>query len=265
MKTTINNNLIPFEVKLEGKLPDGKDISPETLSLEKFTLLFGRFRKLVELSLEDDKETLKAVNFRYEKGSAIAVSDIPARAHQIIVEEVRQIEAGHPINFSSPGVAHALLELKELATDMGDAAKITIGTKNEAYIEITKDTQFKQLKNIIVETEEIVYGKLFSVGGKNPNVHLSLGESGDNLIVRVSETQARELAKDLYGEMGAKIAMKQNLLTRERTEARYVDRIPYSQTLDEEKFAQDMEVGTKVWAGIDPVEWTREQRGSIHD
>lgn len=254
-------NYKPFQIKLDGTLPGGKKITPETLSIEKFGQVFHRFRKLVEVALEKDREALEQVNFQYKKGSAYFVSDLPANAHQVIQEEVRQIEAGHPINLSVSEIANSLVELKKFVTDMGDDVKVTVGSEDENYIEITKDTKFEQLKDVVVDTESIVYGKLYSVGGKTPNIHLYFGDHDGKIIIDVTEGQAKELANSLYNEIGVKVAVKQNMLTREISSAQYKDRLPFSRVLDEEKFARDKERGTRIWAGIDPVAWEQEQRG----
>lgn len=251
----------PFELKLEGKLDNDLQISPETLGIEKFSQIFQRFKKLVELSLsvQDKRSILEQVNFRYEHGSAILVSDIPQEAHIAIQAEVREIEAGHPINPAGAGIAAILLDLKNFTQELGGSAKITIGTEGESYLQLSEETEFEQLKNIFVSTELIVYGKLFSVGGKHPNIHVATDDYG-TLIIEVSEQQATELAKYLYQDIGLQISAEQNLLTYEIFSPSFQNTMPYSRDLNEEGFKRDKELGTRIWAGIDPVAWVREQR-----
>lgn len=251
----------PLKVELEGTLANGKKITPETLGIEKFARLFQTFRKLISASMADNSELLKHVNFQYKKGSAVLQSDVPADAHRIVTQEVRQIEAGHPINHAFSGIAKTLLELRDMARDIGQGAKITIGGKGEDYIEITENSQFEQLKNTIVETESVVYGKLYSVGGKVPNIHLSPLAGGENIVINVSEEEAKELANSLYDVLGVRVNIRQDILTREIFGAEYIGRIPFTRKLDEEKFSRDKAVGRVVWAGIDPVAWEKEQRG----
>jgi len=251
----------PFIIRVEGTLANGKEISPETLSIEKFALLFQRFRRLVEVSLAENKEQLKEVNFRYERGSAACISDLPRAALRTIQTEVREAVKDHPAVLIQPGIATSLIELKQFVTELGGRTHIILGSREESYAVITRETPLEQLRDKLVETETIVYGKLFAVGGKAPNFHLTLTKSGETRVIVVTEAQAKELANDLYSEIGVKVALRQSLLTREVVSAKFLEKLPFSRTLDEAKFKRDKKIGTKVWAGIGPVAWEREQRG----
>ena len=282
----------PFIIRVEGTLANGKEISPETLSIEKFALLFQRFRRLVEVSLAENKEQLKEVNFRYERGSAACISDLPRAALRTIQTEVREAVKDHPAVLIQPGIATSLIELKQFVTELGGRTHIILGSREESYAVITRETPLEQLRDKLVETETIVYGKLFAVGGKAPNFHLTLTKSGETRVIVVTEkeskaqllkgyfsgdgsifaaergkfmieacTISKELANDLYSEIGVKVALRQSLLTREVVSAKFLEKLPFSRTLDEAKFKRDKKIGTKVWAGIGPVAWEREQRG----
>lgn len=255
-----------FKLKLEGTLEDKTRISPETLGIEKFAQVFAKFKKLVENSITEDKRTtIDKVNFRYEEGSAVLMSDLPLQAHDSIQAEVRYIEEGHPISLTTSKITASILELKQIVDGFGEDAVLTIGSgaiddpEGESYMELTPQTEFEQFQNVIVETELIAYGKLYSVGGKNPNIHLSTDDMG-TLIISVNEMEARELAEYLYQEIGIRLAVEQNLLTHEILSPVYKGRLAYSAFLDEEKFKKDKEVGTYIWKDVDSVAWVRELR-----
>lgn len=249
-----------FRLKLEGNLEPGVRISPQTLGIARFARLFDKFKKLIESSLEQSPDlSLDKINFRYEHGSAVLMSDIPQQAHTAIQAEVRMIEDGHPINVAASRIAAAIFDIKHEADTLGPATRISLGTEHETYIELTPETTFQQLREVIVDTELIVYGKLFAVGGKRPNVHLA-SETLGTLIVSVNEMEAKELAERLYEEVGMRITAKQNILTREVLGPVYKGTMPYSRVLNEEKFRADKELGTRVWAGVDAVAWVRELR-----
>lgn len=253
-----------FKITVKGKMTDGRPILPTTLGIHKFAQIFERFQRLVETSLQasDNKKKIEQVTFEYLEGSAdFSANNLPLGAHQVIAQEVRQITDGHPASIALADIGKALVDFKKIATDIGSNTKITIGTEDENYIEITKDTVLDQLKETFTVTENIVYGRLYAVGGKDPNIHLSKGDDGTTMIVNLNEGEAKGLANSLYAEVGINISAKQSNLTGELIAAKYIKRIPYSRVLDEEKLKRDIEQGTKVWAGIDPVEYEKEQRG----
>lgn len=246
-----------FAVKLEGVLPNGEKITPETLTIDKFALLFEKFRKLISAAI-DDTEEKSPINFKYEEGSAIFVSDIPISSHKIIQEEIREIEAGHPLNTNASEISRILLDFKKISQDIGQKAEITLGDGKRPYIKIDAKTEFKQLKETIVGSEKIFYGKLIAVGGKEPNIHLS--KEGGNLVIDVTEIEARELGQDLYMEIGIKAFFKQNLLSGQIEFAKYLSKIPYNRVLDEEKLKRDRQKGKEAWKNIDAVDWEKTER-----
>lgn len=253
----------PFKLKLNGSFDNGIKINPETLPLEKFEQILDRFHKIVRFALKSDKELMSKVNFRYEKGSAAFISDLPMRVHETIQQEVRSIEDGNPLRFNEENIGAPLSDLIRLVGSVSDNATISLGDENTNYIEINKETKLEQLKDTVVEAETIVYGKIFSVGGKNPNIHLTLLEDEKStFIIDVDVTQARDLANYLYEEKGFKVLAKYNLLLNRITSATFIELMPFSRVLDEEKLKKDIELGTEVWKGVDAVKWEKEQRGS---
>lgn len=260
MKKSDRQDLRPLRVTIEGTL-DGKKITPDTLGLEKFGQVFNQFNKLVEVSISRDRHILSEISFRFEEGSAILVSDLPQTSHQLILDKVEEIKKGHPINIVESKVAASIYELKELADSFDDGAVLTIGDNNTDYITLSKRMPLEQFKEKFVDTETVIYGKLFAVGGKNPNIHISPAGEGDTIIIDVDEKQAKELAGNLYDDIGVLAMVKKSTLTGKIAVASFLRLIPYSRVLDEGKFKKDKKIGTKVWANIDPVKWENEQRG----
>lgn len=250
---------VSLSVKIDGVLSDGKKIEPETLNITKFQKIFEKFSKLIQATLGEDKGLLDDVNFRYVKGSAVFTSDVPMVTHEAIQAEVRELNSDHPINRYLSPVSSAILDIQELSAYFGEKTNIILGTEDRDYIILNRDSKFECLENSVVETEMIVYGRLYNVGGKDPNIHIAT-DLDENIKIDVSETDAIKLASELYSIVGLRIQVKQDLISQKIISASFLERIPYSNELNEEDFKKDKVVGTVVWAGIDPVVWEKQMR-----
>lgn len=84
---------------------------------------------------------------------------------------------------------------------------------SELLAEIPKGTILTG-QSIEIKEKTTVYGYIFSIGGKEPNVHIEMA-NGRNLICSVSKDQAISLAGRLYSWIGFKGKAKFNIRTKE--------------------------------------------------
>ena len=79
-------------------------------------------------------------------------------------------------------------------------AQISEGLENKTVLaEITADTQI--ITGSLVTGKTTVYGRIFLVGGKDPNIHIET-PSGEKMICKVNMQQAKLLANKLYSWVG---------------------------------------------------------------
>ena len=86
-----------------------------------------------------------------------------------------------------------------------------------------------------VSVEKYLTGRVFDIGGKqNPNVHVILSDSGNDLVVQATEQQlGGERENQLYKEVTLHVQAEQHLRTKALRNIRLIEFLPQTADVDE--------------------------------
>lgn len=115
-----------------------------------------------------------------------------------------------------------------------------------------------------VESERVVRGIIFDMGGKaSPNVHIAL-DDGTTLQVAADKTGLEQLEKNLlYKSAMLRVRASYNVVTREYRNAVLIDFINYEPRYSDAERSRLIENGTRAWKDVDDAtRWVEELRGN---
>lgn len=116
-----------------------------------------------------------------------------------------------------------------------------------------------------VESERVVRGVIFDMGGKNsPNVHIVL-DDGTMLQVAADKMRLEQLEKNLlYKPALLRVRTSYNVVTREYKDATLIEFIDYEPRYSDAERSRLIENGTRAWKDVDDAtRWVEELRGNV--
>lgn len=241
----------------------GQPLSPSNMSLP----LLGEFAEQVAAFLRGsgraDISEIKAV---IKQGSfAIEVEDTTATLTDAFEDYEWAAKKGN-LNNVDP-VRARIIELWQYAAKRNNDRQYELfsgDNRLDSVLVISSDTDYKTKKDVWVDVELYLYGRIFDLGGKSrPNVHLEL-EGGKTIKVG---SDAAILTGDrenrLYKRQLVRIKAKQNIETKELRDETLLSFEHYKPEYDEEAFMGIVKKARLAWRSVEnATAWVEELRGS---
>jgi hypothetical protein len=136
---------------------------------------------------------------------------------------------------------------------------------NRHEIRISNTSQFQHAgENSWVSVEKHLTGKVIDLGGKSPNVHLILTDTGETVCVDATEQQlAAEKENHAYKNVTLRVQGEQHLRTKELRNLRLIQFSPQTTEVDEQSLASLWQKGREAWKEVKSAAgWVESLRGN---
>lgn len=131
-------------------------------------------------------------------------------------------------------------------------------------IRISKETEFVEKRDVWVEEESYLYGRVFDMGGKTkPNVHIEL-ETGNAIKIGADESELiNDTINRLYKDQLVRVRVKRNIETNQIKDERLVSFEYYNPVFNEEDFEKIIRKARLAWKSVkNPTKWVEQLRGN---
>ena len=99
---------------------------------------------------------------------------------------------------------------------------------NSLGIDVAYEPTIFDIEDVIIEERRTIYGKMNNIGGKTPNFHLEDHTGKEFVVGGISESDASDLAKRLYRNIGVVVDCKIHTLSMEiDSHCKYIQLLPY--------------------------------------
>ena len=139
------------------------------------------------------------------------------------------------------------------------------GGLTHGVIRISNTTQFQHAgENSWVSVEKYLTGKVIDLGGKSPNVHLILTDTGETVCVDATEQQlAAEKENHAYKNVTLRVQGEQHLRTKELRKLKLLEFSPQATEVDEQSLVSLWQKGREAWKGVQSAAgWVESLRGN---
>lgn len=139
------------------------------------------------------------------------------------------------------------------------------GGVNHQSIQISNTSLFQHAgENSWVGVEKYLAGKVIDLGGKSPNVHLILADTGETVCVDATEQQlAAEKENHAYKNVTLRVQGEQHLRTKEFRKLRLIEFSPQTTEVDEQSLASLWQKGREAWKEVQSAAgWVESLRGN---
>lgn len=136
---------------------------------------------------------------------------------------------------------------------------------NRHEIRISNTSQFQHAgENSWVSVEKHLTGKVIDLGGKSPNVHLILTDTGETVCVDATEQQlAAEKENHAYKNVTLRVQGEQHLRTKKLRNLRLIQFSPQTTEVDEQSLASLWQKGREAWKEVKSAAgWVESLRGN---
>jgi hypothetical protein len=255
--------LVPLEFSLDDRVDD-QPLTPETVDLP---TLRG-FLEEVETLVKGDvlSETLAQSRVRIEEGSLKVVALVSSLLAANVKADIAKLKETGDLDAIQPKRAQ-IIERWQTRARRSPYRRYAIGdTEHDHQVRIEDTTTFQhRSENAWVAVEKYLTGKVVDAGGKqNPNVHLVLADSGDDVLVQATEQQlGEEKDNQLYKEVTLRVQAEQHLRTKALRNIRLIQFLPRGTEVDEQALGSLWEKGREAWKDVkSPKDWVDNLRGN---
>lgn len=243
----------------------GEDLSPSNLTLP----LLGEFIEQVTTFLRGSgRPDLGEVRTSIKKGSLAVVAENPTGILDDAFKDYEWAQQNDSLDLLDPVRARVIEQWQtEARNNENRIYELFFGeTKQEItpVFTISSDTDYKAKKEVWVDVELYLYGKIYDLGGKSkPNVHIEL-ENGRSIKIG---THASMLTGDkenrLYKEQLVRIKAKRNIDTHELKDEQLISFEHYNPVFNEDEFEKIAKKAKVAWQSVkNATEWVENLRGS---
>lgn len=227
----------------------GNDVSPSEVKPHEIAELLIGFEKAL---LSDIKERHPEIDtnellfsFNQIKDESLGLEFIPKLARDVIVSTFTIISTSFETGDFSTISNDTINQLKTF-TKFTKRYKCNgeLKLNGEKLSSFTPNTEIPYNKNPLVKGDIKVFGRVIDSGGDNPNVHLKISDE-QTLIFYTSETNAKQLAHNLYEKVSLIGTAKWDSVTYEIKEFKLKEILDYNpgQTLNAIKELKNLTSG----------------------
>lgn len=241
-----------FTLTLRGTTPDGRTITPGTISVGLLASFTENFRNLIQ----DD-----ASEASIEEGSFKIVVFMTTMALSSLNADLENIRQGNYKEVSSSKRIAATKKLQDQAKKHNVEIDFSV-QGSPPLLTLSKERPLPPEKATWFQISTAIEGKIIEIGGKTPNLHIEI--EGKKVKVDATEDQIREMKENpVYQIRRLRVSYYWNPLTDEKKDFILQDIIAPPK-LDREKLNALIEQGTRDWADVpDITAWVEDMRGGL--
>jgi len=252
--------------KLEFSLNDvigGQPLTPSNVDLP---TLRGFLQEVEELIKGDvPGASLSDSRVQIEEGSLKIVALVAALLASDTQTDLAKLERTGDLDSIQPTRAKIIERWQSRARRSSNRIYSVPSGSNRQAIRISNTTQFLHAgENAWVSVEKYLTGKVIDLGGKSPNVHLILTDTGETVCVDATEQQlAAEKENHAYKNVTLRVQGEQHLRTKELRKLRLLEFSPQTAEVDEQSLASLWQKGREAWKEVQSAAgWVESLRGN---
>lgn len=252
--------------KLEFSLNDvigGQPLTPSNVDLP---TLRGFLQEVEELIKGDvPGASLSDSRVQIEEGSLKIIALVARLLASDTQTDLAKLESTGDLDSMQPTRAKIIERWQSRARRSPTRIYSVPSGANNQLIRISNTTQFQHAgENAWVSVEKYLAGKVIDLGGKSPNVHLVLTDTGETVCVDATEQQlAAEKENHAYKNVTLRVQGEQHLRTKELRKLKLLEFSPQTVEVDEQSLAALWQKGREAWKGVQSAAgWVESLRGN---
>lgn len=252
--------------KLEFSLNDvigGQPLTPSNVDLP---TLRGFLQEVEELIKGDvPGASLSDSRVQIEDGSLKIIALVAQLLASDTQTDLAKLESTGDLDSIQPARAKIIERWQSRARRSPNRIYSVPSGASHKLIRISNTTQFQHAgENAWVSVEKYLAGKVIDLGGKSPNVHLVLTDTGETVCVDATEQQlAAEKENHAYKNVTLRVQGEQHLRTKELRKLRLLEFSPQTTEVDEQSLASLWQKGREAWKDVQSAAgWVESLRGN---
>ncbi|HEY4196851.1 MAG TPA: hypothetical protein VGM63_15015 [Mucilaginibacter sp.] len=248
-----------IEIKIEGKIGN-QSLKPADVDISDIKEIINDIETFLYPS-RNEKLDRPHISYKIEEGSARHLFFLPISGVLLFNGLTGEIANRGTVDFLDYKRAEIIEKFQRKAKEKDFEITFTNSLSDSRVLKITKDTKYFNVLAEYIDTELILYGKINSEGGNNPDFHILTKEYG-RLTVEATEQQLVEGEKRLYKVYGIRARGKQNIADGKPFDLKLIDYIEYNPVFDKSELSVLIERAAKNWNTVPDVDaWLAEIRG----
>jgi hypothetical protein len=256
--------LTPLEFALEDRVGE-QPLTLETVDLPTLRLFLDEVETLIKGNVPGATVTLAESRVRIEEGSLKVVALVSTLLAGDFQTDLSRLSSTGDLDAIQPKRAEVIEQWQSRARRMPHRS-YAIGDHEQPKVRIERSTEFEHRgERSWVTVEKYLAGRVVDLGGKqNPNVHVVLSDSGEDMLVQATEQQlAEERENQLYKEVTLRVQAEQHLQTKALRNIRLIEFLPQSADIDEDGLRLLWEKGREAWKDVESAtDWVEKLRGN---
>jgi len=251
-----------IEVKIEGTVGI-KPLKPEDIDIAEIKEIISDVENFLYPG-RAEKSDRPHISYKIEEGSAKHFFHLPISAVLLFNGLTGEISTRGTIDFLDFKRAEIIEKFQQKALEKDYEITLTNSLSEAKTLKINKDTKYFSVAANFIETELILYGKIDTEGGVDPNFHINTKEYG-RLTVSASVEQLLEGEKRLYKFYGIRVAGKQGLTDGKPFDLKLLNYIEYNPIFNRIELDLLIERATPNLSKITDVDaWLNQLRGGAY-
>jgi hypothetical protein len=251
-----------IEVKVEGKIGN-QPVKPSDVDISEIKEMISDVETFL-YPTRNEKIDRPHISYELEEGSAKHLFFLPISGVLLFNGLTGEIANRGTVDFLDYKRAEIIEKFQRKAKEKSFEITLTCSLADSKPLKITKDTKFFNVAADYIDTELVLYGKINSEGGNDPNFHILTKEYG-RLKIDATENQLMEGEKRLYKVYGVRVSGKQNITDGKPYDLKLIEYIEYNPIFDKSELNVLIERAAKNWDSVPDVDvWLSEIRGSIN-
>ncbi|MEO6034810.1 MAG: hypothetical protein ABIQ35_06120 [Verrucomicrobiota bacterium] len=259
----MSDELTALEFSLDDEI-GGRPLTPETVDLPTLRGFLEEVEKLIKGNMPG--ASLSDSRVRIEEGSVKVVALVAHLLAANAQADFSKLNDTGDLDAIQPRRAEVIEQWQSRARRF-PTRKYFIQTNQAGnQLRIVNTSQFQHgSENAWVSVEKYLTGKVTEAGGKqNPNIHLTLADSGETVVVNATEQQlGGEKENQLYKEVTLRVQAEQHLRTKALREIRLMQFLRNEGDVDETALTSLWAKGREAWKEVKTATgWVESLRGN---
>lgn len=251
-----------IQVTIEGKV-NGVPIKPQDVDITEIKEIISDIETFLYPG-RAEKADRPHISYKIEEGSARHLFYLPISSVLLFNGLTNEIANRGTTDFLDYKRSEIIEKFQRKAKEKNFEIGFSSSLSADKTLTITKETNFFNLAANYIDTEMVLYGKINSEGGNNPNFHILTNEYG-RLTIEATEKQLLEGEKRLYKVYGVKVKGKQNLADGKPFDLKLIEYIDYNPVFDKSELDLLIARAASNWEEVKDVDaWLAEIRGSTN-
>ena len=251
-----------IEVKIEGMVGINP-IKPEDIDIAEIKEIISDVENFLYPGRAEKCER-PHISYKIEEGSAKHFFYLPISAVLLFNGLTGEISTRGTIDFLDFKRAEIIEKFQRKALEKDYEITLTNSLSEAKTLKINKNTKYFSVAADFIETELILYGKIDTEGGVDPNFHINTKEYG-RLTVSATVEQLLEGEKRLYKFYGIRVSGKQSLSDGNPFDLKLLNYIEYNPIFNRIELDLLIERATPNLSKISDVDaWLNQLRGGAY-